>query len=91
MCAVSRFGFFQVASSTASQIDLTWTAATQDQYENPATLSGSNGNTAAANIIGYNVYRSTDGKTFSKINSSLVTGTTYSDTTGTVGQAPGRD
>ncbi|MFA6169166.1 MAG: Calx-beta domain-containing protein [Candidatus Margulisiibacteriota bacterium] len=51
-------------NSAQGRVDLSWTAATA-----PAGI-----------ISGYNVYRSTDGTTFTKINDALVSGTTFSDT-----------
>jgi hypothetical protein len=75
------------ATPGSGQVAVSWTAATQDQYENPPTLTGSNGNTAGANIIGYNVYRSTNGIAFTKVNTTVVAGTSYNDTTGAPGTA----
>lgn len=68
----------QIPTPTATQgsgaVDLIWTAAVTDTSATP------HGN----NIVGYNVYRSTSQSTgFTKINSSTVTTTSYSDTTGT--------
>jgi len=70
----------QIPTPTAAQgsgsIDLTWSAAATDTSATP------HGN----NIAGYNVYRSTSQSSgFTKLNSSTVTVTNYSDTTGTTG------
>ena len=52
-----------------SGVDLSWGAAQTDVSQTPQ------GN----NVIGYNVYRSEDGISHVKINTSLVTGTTFTD------------
>ncbi|MFA6169164.1 MAG: Ig-like domain-containing protein [Candidatus Margulisiibacteriota bacterium] len=51
-------------NSAQGRVDLAWTAASAP----------------AGTVAGYNVYRSADGTTFTKINDALVSGTTYSDT-----------
>jgi len=75
------------ADAFGGKVDLSWSLPPQDQYENPANensptnMGAGTGNTPANNIIGYNIYRSTNGITFlTKINDALVAGTTYSDT-----------
>jgi hypothetical protein len=61
----------------AGRVDLTWTAATTDPAENGP------GATAGANILRYNVYRSTNGTSFSLIGNSSTA--SYLDTSGTSG------
>jgi hypothetical protein len=72
-CTVRQIPTPTAAPGTGA-IDLSWSAAATDPAEDD------HGN----NITGYNVYRSTDPASgFTKINSSLVTGTVYNDSTGT--------
>jgi hypothetical protein len=56
-------------AATSNAVALAWTAAQTDPSETP------HGN----NIIGYNIYRGQDGKSFVKVNTSLVSGTSYTD------------
>ncbi|MFC1496439.1 IPT/TIG domain-containing protein [Candidatus Margulisiibacteriota bacterium] len=58
--------------TTNGEVDLTWTAA-KSASTNPT------------GIAGYNVYRSTNGTTYTKINSAVVTTASYSDKAGTTG------
>src|SRR5262245_21743998 len=55
-----------VATAGDGFVDLSWAAA--------VTSGGANG------VAGYNVYRSTDGITFTQVNSTMVAGTSYRDT-----------
>ncbi|MFC1540616.1 hypothetical protein ACFL4J_01095 [Candidatus Margulisiibacteriota bacterium] len=64
------------ATAGTSNVGLSWSDAMSDPSATP------HGN----NIVGYNVYRSTSQSSgFTKINTSVVNNTTYTDTSGTAG------
>jgi len=52
--------------NASGTIELSWTAAIDD---------------GSGNILGYNLYRGTDGRNFTQVNSSLITDVTATDTT----------
>jgi hypothetical protein len=57
------------AAAGSNAVALAWTAAQTDPSKTPQ------GN----NVTGYNIYRGQDGKSFVKVNTSLVSGTSYTD------------
>ena len=56
------------SSGSGTSVALSWTAVTTNLNTTPIT-----------DLLGYEVYRSTDGSTYAQINTSDISGTTYSD------------